>query len=118
MPLAAAGETTVLNSLLTGRFLSLHTALPPAGEVSGGSYARQSVTFTQNSGPDPTIYKNTALIQFPAATANWGNIVYFGVWTLASGGTLMAYNVVAVSKPIFIDDIARWEAGALVVSTD
>jgi hypothetical protein len=118
MPLASVGETTVLNSLLVGRFLSLHTAPPPLGEASGGAYARQSVTFAKTTGPDPTVYSNTALVQFPAATANWGTITHFGVWTALSGGNLLAYNIVSVVKPVYIDDIVRWEVGALVVSTD
>ena len=117
MPLAATGETTVLTALLASRFLSLHTAVPPGSEVSGGAYARQSVTFAQTSGPDPTVYKNTALVTFPTATASWGTITHFGIWSAASGGNLLAYSAVTTAKPVAIDDIVRWEANALSVDT-
>ena len=118
MPLAAAGETTVMNSLLTGRYLSLHTAFPPSGEVTGGGYERMPVTFAPTSSPDPTVYKNAALVQFDAATTSWGIIQYFGIWDALTGGSLLAYNAVSVAKPVEIDDVARWEIGTLVVDTD
>jgi len=117
MPLAATGETTVLTALLASRFLSLHTAAPPTSEVSGSGYARQAVTFAQTSGPDPTVYKNTALVTFPTATGAWGTITHFGIWTAASGGSLLAYNSVTTPKPVAVDDIVRWEANALSVDT-
>jgi hypothetical protein len=117
MPLAATGETTVLTALLASRFLSLHTALPPSGEVTGGAYARQPVTFAQTSGPDPTIYKNTALVQFPTATASWGTITHFGIWSAASGGNLLGYNTVTTAKAVAIDDAVKWDPNALAVDT-
>ena len=118
MPLAAAGETTVLNSLLAGRYLSLHTASPPSSEVTGGGYARESVTFGQTSGPDPTVYRNTVIVQFGAAESSWGLVTHFGIWDSASGGNLLAYNSVLVPKSVDIDDVARWEVGMLVVDTN
>ena len=117
MPLADTGETTVLDALLTSRFLSLHTAAPPTSEVSGSGYARQSVTFVKTSGPDPTVYKNSVAVQFPAATGSWGTITHFGIWSASSGGNLLAYNAVTTSKLVAIDDIARWEINALSVDT-
>jgi len=117
MPLADVGENVVLDALLTSRFLSLHTASPPGSEVSGGAYARQSVTFVETSGPDPTIYKNSVAVQFPTATAGWGTISHFGIWSAASGGNLLAYGSVTTPKIVAIDDIARWEINALAVDT-
>jgi len=120
MPLSSTGETTVLNSLLAARFVSLHTSNPGntgAGEVVGGGYARQAATFT-NAGSNPTVSSNSALIQYPTATAPWGTITHFGIWSAASGGTFLAYNAVTVPKTIDTDDIARWEVGKLTVTTD
>jgi hypothetical protein len=120
MPLATGGETTVLNALLAARFVSLHTANPApsgGGEVTGGAYARQSATFT-NTGNNPTVAANSVAIQFPVATASWGTITHFALWSAASGGTFLAYNNVATPKTIDVDDIARWEIGAMTVTTD
>ena len=118
MPLAATGETAALGAILTGRFISLHTAAPPAGEVAVGAYARQAGTFVQRSGPDPTIYKNSTLLQFPTATASWGTITHFGIYSAVTAGTLVAFNTVTTSKAVAVDDIVRFEIDALSVSTD
>lgn len=118
--LGPTGETAALNALLAGRFLSLHTADPgPTGasEVSGGGYARQSVSFT-NSGSNPTTASNSALVQFPVATVAWGSITHFALWTAVSGGSVVVYAPVTTPKTIDVDDIARWEAGALQVNTN
>jgi hypothetical protein len=120
MPLATTGETTVLGALLAARFISLHTANPGntgASEVAGGAYARQAATFA-NAGNNPTVASNTGVIQYPTATASWGTVTHFGIWTAASGGSFLGYNSVVTPKTIDIDDIARWEIGALTVSTD
>jgi len=118
MPLIGNGEVIVLDALLAGRFLSLHTGEPPASEIAGGGYARQAVTFNQTFGPNPTVYGNSELIQFPAATSDWGIISHFGIWTAESGGELLAYNVITVPKPIEADDVARWHIHSLLVDAD
>jgi len=117
MPLANTGETTVLSALLTGRFISLHTGVPPSNEVVGSAYARQAATFAQTSGPDPTIYKNSGLIQFPTATGSWGTITHFGIWSASTAGNLLAYNTVTTSKPVAIDDAVKFDINALSVDT-
>ena len=118
--LSSFGETTALNALLTSRFLSLHTGDPGntgANEVVGGAYARQAVAFT-NTGNNPTVAANSAVVQYPAATATWGVIGFFGVWTAASGGSFIGGWPVALSKTVEIDDIARWDVGKLKIGTD
>jgi hypothetical protein len=120
MPLAAGGETAVLDALLTGRFLSMHTGTPPGGEVptAGTGYVRQPVSFVSTGGPDPTVYKNSVAVQFPAAVLDWGNVTHFGIWSAATGGTLIAYAPVATPKAVTANDVVRWEVNSLAVSTD
>ena len=120
MPLAGTGETTVLNALLAGRYLSLHTGLPPSSEIStsGSGYARQPVTFAQASGPDPTVYKNTVAVQTNPALTDWGFINYFGVWTALTGGSLLAYAALDTGKQVAIGDVVRWEINALSVDAN
>jgi hypothetical protein len=120
MPLTANGETTVLNSLLAARFVSLHTGAPGdsgANEVAGGAYARQAATFA-NAGNNPTVASNTTIVQYPTATASWGTITHFALWSAASGGQCLGHNTVTTPKAIGIDDIARWDVGKLTVTTD
>lgn len=121
MGLSSNGENTVLDALLTGRFLSLHTGDPGdtgASEVaSANAYARQAATFSK-SGANPTIAANSVLIQFPTATGDWGTVSYFGLWSAASAGTFLGGWPVTTPKAIGADDTARWEVGKLKIATD
>jgi len=121
MPLSSGGESNVLASLLAARFVSLHTAAPGdtgANEVAGGAYARQGPVSFANAGTNPTVASNTAILQYPVATTNWGTITHFGIWSAATAGTFLAWAAVTTPKSIDIDDIARWEIGKLTVSAD
>jgi len=114
------GESTVLTALLAARYISLHTADPAntgAGEVAGGAYVRQAATFTQ-SGANPTIAANSAVIQYPIATAAWGTIAHFGIWSAASAGTFLGGWPITLTKVVGIDDTVRWDVGKLKIGTD
>ena len=118
--LTAKGEKLVLDTVLTSRFLSLHTADPVetgAGEVAGGAYARQAMTFA-NTGANPTTATLSALVQYPAATASWGNITHVGIWSAATGGDLLMSAAVTLPKAVAISDVARFQAGSIVVTAD
>lgn len=78
----------------TTYYMSLHTATPGntgASEVTGGSYARQAIVFTTATAG---VISNTLTINFSSLPAESGGIPYFGIWTLASGGTYMGGGVV------------------------
>jgi hypothetical protein len=69
--------TTTAVTRPTSWTVALYTTTPTdssAGtEVTGGAYARQAVSFTR-SGTSPTQVANSAQIEFPTATANWGTV--------------------------------------------
>ncbi len=118
--LSGAGETIVLNALLAARFVSLHVADPGnagASEVAGGAYVRQSASFA-NTGSNPTIAANSGVIQFPVATADWGTVTHFGVWSASSAGSFLGGWPVTTPKRVDTDDVARWDAGKLQIATD
>ena len=117
--LAPAAETIALNAVLSNVFVSLHTADPGntgASEVSGGAYARQGPTAFTNSGGDPTTAAHTAIITFPTATASWGTVAFFGLWTAATGGVFLGSAAVQTAKLVDIGDFARFLANALQVT--
>lgn len=120
MALSSAGEALLLTSLLTGRYVSLHTAAPSdAGnnEVSGGAYVRKSATFVQSSS-NPTSASNNANVEFDTATANWGTVTHFGIWSASTGGTFYGAWALTASRTINTDDIGRFLANALVITLD
>lgn len=99
-------------------YIGLFTAAPgEAGggtEVSGGSYARQTVTFTV-SGDTAT---NGANVEFPEATASWGTITHVAVFDAITGGNQIAYAALTTAKAIDSGDILRIPAGDLDVTLD
>ena len=73
----------------TTYYLSLHTDDPGttgANEVTGGSYARQAVTF--GSAAIGVSY-STNLQSFTGMPAESGGVPYFGIWTASTSGTYL-----------------------------
>ena len=119
-------ENLLLNFLMTGTgsapsslHLALFTSAPnDAGggtEVSGGAYARQTAAFTV-SGTNPTTATNSAAIEYPTATANYGTVVAVGILDASSGGNLLAYSTLDSSKVVSSGDVFRFNAGDLDIT--
>lgn len=83
-------------------------------EVSGGSYARQTIAFTVTDNQA----SNTAAVEFPTATASWGTVTYAAVYDAVSGGNLMAYGALTTSKTIASGDVLRIPAGDFDINLD
>lgn len=119
-------ETAVLNHVFgasaytapTTLYLALYTAAPSdtggGTEVSGGSYARQTVAFTVSG----DTASNTSAIEFPTATASWGTVVYVGVFDALTSGNLLAYAALTTNKAIDSGDVLRVPAGDLDITLD
>jgi hypothetical protein len=127
MSLTNTFETTTLTWLFTadsatrptswyiGLFTSDPTDTGAAGtEVSGGSYARTSASFTI-SGNEAT---NSASIEFPEATGSWGTITHIGVMDASSGGNMIVHSALSTSKTIASGDVFRINAGDLDITLD
>ena len=102
----------------TAWHVALYTAAPNDSgggtEVSGGAYARQSVTFTV-SGNTAT---NSGAVEYPTATASYGTVSHVGVFDAASGGNLIAYAALSASKAIDTGDVFRVPAGDLDITLE
>lgn len=83
-------------------------------EVSGGSYARQTIAFTVTANQA----SNTAAVEFPTATASWGTITHAAVYDAVSGGNLLAYGPLTTSKTIASGDVLRIPAGDFDINLD
>jgi hypothetical protein len=98
-------------------YVSLWTSDPTdAGsgtEVSGGSYARTSVTFGAPSGGVST---NSAAVEFPQATASWGTIGWIGINDAQTSGNLLYHTALDTSKTIDSGDIFKIATGNLSVT--
>jgi hypothetical protein len=98
-------------------YLALYTSDPTDAdtgtEVSGGSYARQSITFGAPSNGSST---NSAAIEFPQATADWGIVTHVGIHDASTGGNLLYHTPLDASKTILNGDIFKITSGNLSVT--
>jgi len=82
-------------------------------EVSGGSYARQSITFDAASGGSAD---SAATVTFPTATANWGTITHVAIMDASTSGNVLFHGSVTTSKTIESGDTFQVSAGNLTIS--
>ena len=101
------------------KHVALYTVAPTdtggGTEVTGGSYARQTGAFTV-SGTNPTTASNSAAIEYPTATANYGTVVAVGILDASSGGNLLAYANLDTSKSVTTGDVFRFDTGDLDIT--
>ena len=129
MSLSDTFETHTLKYLLTtdsvtrptNWFVALCTSDPTdsalGSEVSGGGYARQSVTFTV-SGNNAS---NTSAIEFPEATADYGTVQAVMIMPASTGGTasdMIVHAQLTADESISTGDIFRILAGDLDITIE
>jgi len=80
-------------------------------EPSGGGYARVEVVngtteFVAATPQPSTGYEvtNGTAITFPTPTGSWGTVTYFGIFSAATTGTLVAYGQLTTAKAIGTGD--------------
>jgi len=83
-------------------------------EITLGSYARTQVTFSQAS--SGTI-SNDAAVTFPAASANYdGAVTALAVMETSTGGNVIAYGNLTVSKTVTTGDTFQIAATNLQIT--
>jgi hypothetical protein len=118
-------EDAILNHVLrntaytspTTIYVALFTTLPADDgtggvEVSGGSYARQAVTF---AAPSSGAVANSGAVTFPTATASWGTVLGMGLFDAVSGGNLLYFGALVTSKTVDSGDQISFANAALSV---
>lgn len=119
-------ETRVLQWALTNGsptrptawYVGLFTAAPgEAGggtEVAGNAYVREDVTFTVSG----NLATNSAAIEWPTATGNWGTITHVAIFDASTSGNMLVYAALTSSKTISTGDVLRIPSGDLDVTLD
>lgn len=113
------------------KYLALFTSAPSASgggiEVSGGSYARVSVSasltaFSGTQGAGTTavstgtsgVTSNNANIAFAAPTADWGTVTHWALFDASTGGNLLMFGALATPVTVINGGLAPTiPAGAL-----
>ena len=103
----------------TTAYVGLFTDAPDdtgAGtEVSGGSYARVSVSVTTASAGAVT---SSANVTFPQATGSGGTISHLAIFDALTSGNMLMYTELTTSKVIGNGDIFQISSGNLSVTLD
>lgn len=105
-------------------YISLFTVTPTdAGggtEVTGGSYARVTVTNNLTNWPAASggAKANGTAISFPQCTVNWGTVVAFGIHDAATVGNLLYWGAISPTKAINVGDTASFAVGDLDITED
>ncbi len=117
--LPATSADTALDAVLvpaTTYYLSLHTADPSttgASEVTGGSYARQPITFAAASAGAKA---STDAQTFSGMPAEAGNL-WAGIWSAATAGTFIwGAPTAAVTGPVAAGASVDFAVGAVTPS--
>ena len=82
-------------------------------EVSGGSYAREVMTFDAASAGSAD---SAATVTFTTATATWGTITHVALMDALTGGNVLFHGAVTTSKTIESGDTFQISAGNLTIS--
>ena len=98
-------------------FVALYTVAPTdstAGtEVTGGSYARQPITFSAASAGATSNTGNVDFAGMPAATT-----VAIAIHTAVTGGTMLMHGTLTTNKQTDAGDTLRIATGDLDISID
>lgn len=114
-------------------YIGLLTAAPSDSgggtEVSGNSYARATVTSslanwagTQSAGSTVASSgtggqtSNNASITFATPSGTWGTVSHFGIYDAASGGNLLFWGSLTISKTINQGDTVSFPAASLTIT--
>jgi hypothetical protein len=104
---------TAPTTVYVGLYTSDPTDANTGTEVSGGSYVRTAVTF---GAPSDGVTTNSAAVEFPQATADWGVVGWIGILDASTSGNLLYHSPLDVSKTISSGDVLRISIGALSVT--
>lgn len=101
---STATISSALALITTGTpYLALYTNNPGPGntgtELTGGSYARQAITF---AAPVGSSVSNSATVNFSGLPTS--TVTHYGVLSASSGGTLRVYGELNSSVAVVTDD--------------
>lgn len=125
-------ENAILDTVLGGPqrtidatvWAALYTVAPTdAGggtEVTGGSYARVSITNNATNWPAASggSKSNGTAISFPQASGSWGTVVAFALHNHATADQPLIWGDLTASKTVTSGDTAQFAIGGIVYTED
>lgn len=125
-------ENKVLDHVLGGGdytraatvYVALYSVTPSDSgggtELTGGSYARVSVTNNSTNWPAASSgsKSNGTAITFPTASADWSTAVAFGILDASTAGNLLYWGSLTTNKTVTNGDTASFAIGTLTITED
>lgn len=120
-------ENKLLNYVLKGTayaapttlYVALFTSDPTdtgtGTEVTGGSYARQTITFATSTASKSSTATDAL---FPVATAAWGTVTHIGIYDALTAGNLLFSSALTTSKSVSVGDQIKIAAGDVYITLD
>jgi hypothetical protein len=123
-----------LLKLITGQATTQYTTTPPTNvyaglltaapsdagggtEATGGSYARVQ-TVAKWGTPAAGAVANNVAVTFPTASASWGTVTHFALYTASTAGTMVAWGDLGTSKAVGNGDTPSFGIGTLTITLD
>ena len=101
------------STVYVGLFTSDPTDAGSGSEVSGGSYAREAMTF---GAPSNGASVNSAAVEFDQATGNWGTITHFAIFDALTTGNMLYHGALTASKTIETGDVFKFATSSVSVT--
>lgn len=129
MSLSTYGEDVALDLVLESGmwYVALCFTDPGEGatgsnlnEPSGGGYARQSIAPADWDAASNGVKRNSSVIQFPTATANWGTttLKFFALCSAATGGNVLLTGPLSTARRVLNGYTPYYPANSLTCSAD
>lgn len=83
-----------------------------------GGYARQSMSGKMSAASGGSITNGTAVFSYGPATASWGVVDYYAIYTAATAGTLLGGGPLDASKTVNTDDSAEYATSTFTLTMD
>ena len=108
--------TSTLNLIKTDTpYLALYTATPTISgggtEVTGGSYARQAITFGSITAGSMSNSSTITFSGLPAAT-----ITHYGILNASTGGTLKVFGALNSTAVVVVGDQMQFSTSSIVIN--
>lgn len=100
-------------------YVALYTAAPTGAgggtEVTGGGYARASVTNNTTNWPNASsgVKQNGAAITFSAASGNWGTCTHWGIFDSSTSGNLLWWGALGTSVAPVTGSVVKFGANQI-----
>jgi len=103
-------------------YIALYTTAPTdAGggvEVTGGSYARVTVTNNLTNWPSANPKLNGVAFTFTQATADWGTVLAFSIMDALTVGNFLYWGDLTASKSVENGDTAEFAINGITITED